>query len=115
MGGDQGDSPSESLSKDAVLELLSHHRHRRLLSCLRTHDGALPLPDLADEIATREHDATIDEVPADEVKRIYMSLYHRHIPKLEDYGVVQYNQERDMVVLVDGAEQLLAGLEMTDR
>ncbi|WP_425607567.1 DUF7344 domain-containing protein [Natrinema zhouii] len=59
----------------------------------------MALADLADEIAAREKETSITDIPAEEVKRIYMPLYHTHIPKLEEADLVHYKQERDTVTL----------------
>ncbi len=66
----------------------------------------MALADLADEVAVRENDSRITDIPADEVKRTYLSLYHSHIPKLADARVVQYDQERDTVSLSECADEL---------
>lgn len=83
---------AESESIDAILHLLAHSRRRDLLTCLQQHDDPLPLADVADELAVGEHGTDLELIPAEEVKRIYMTLYHTHIPKLVSHGVVQYNQ-----------------------
>lgn len=102
--------PSEPVSIDAVFELLSHRRRRVCLQCLQAHGGALPLADLADEVAVREYESSLDEISAEAVKQIYMSLYHSHIPKLATHGVVSYDQGTDMVALTGEAEHVLSYL-----
>ena len=96
-----------SESPDEVFELLGSQRRRYVVRCLTEFDGSLSLADLADEVATREHDAVITELSAETVKRIYVSLYHNHVPKLEAAGVVAYDQERDAVALDDGVDELV--------
>lgn len=95
----------DTLSTDALHGLLAHHRQCRVLVCLDQHDQ-LALADLADEIAAREHDEPIAEIPEGEVLRIYSSLWHAHIPRLEDANVVEYDQDRDIVSLGPNADQL---------
>lgn len=102
--------PSGPVSIDAVFELLSHRRRRICLQCLQTHEQALPLADLADEVAVREHETSLDEISAEAVKQIYMSLYHAHIPKLADHGVISYEQATDTVAVADEAEHVLSYL-----
>lgn len=58
----------------------------------------MSLPDLADECVVIEHNCHLDDIPAKTVKRMYMSLYHCHIPKLVEEGVLEYDQERDLVI-----------------
>lgn len=92
---------SESEVLDRLFDTLSHSRRRRVLSLLLEH-GSLPLADLADEVATRERDETIAEIPPADVLDVYTSLYHVHVPKLEAASLVEYSQSRDEVALVDG-------------
>ncbi len=74
----------------------------------------MTLPDLADEVAVRERGTTIAAIPGEEVKRVYMSLYHSHIPKLANADVVAYDQERDMVALAENAAHLAPHLELLE-
>lgn len=91
----------EGVSPDTCFEIFAYERRRYVLRCLEMYETPIALADLADEVARLEHDAdTLAEVPREEVKRIYMTLYHAHIPKLEDVGFVAYDQESDMVRLV---------------
>lgn len=66
----------------------------------------MPLADLADEVAVREADAPLPEVPAEDVRDVYMMLYHNHVPRLENHGLVRYDQDRDMVALTERANEL---------
>lgn len=87
----------EPLTADDVFRLLADHRRRFAVSVLRDHERPMALADLADEVAVMEFGSTITGIPPEDVKHVYMSLYHSHVPKLEDYGVVTYDQESDLV------------------
>lgn len=85
---------------DALFEILAHERRRHALRRLRTREGAVALADLADEVARLERDAESGvEVPRENVERIRADLYHRHVPKMADAGVVDYDRESDVVRL----------------
>lgn len=85
---------------DTLFSMLSDERRRYALYCLDEHRNPVALADLADEVARLEHDArTVAEVPAEDVKSVYMSLYHNHVPRLEDAGIVSYSQSADTVRL----------------
>lgn len=94
---------SADLSADTVYELLSDRRRRYFLECLAEHGYSLTLADLADEVAAREHDAHIADVPEEEVLRIYLTLYHQHVPKLDEADVVAYDQDGDLVARGEAA------------
>lgn len=93
-------------SLDVLFGMLANHRRRCALHCLERFEGALALADLAEEVAVRENETPISEISPEEVKRIYMSLYHTHIPKMEEANVVHYSQETDIVALSENSEQL---------
>lgn len=103
MASHDQDTPD---SLDIVVEVLSDQRRRSTLACLKKYDTSLALADLAEEVAIREYDATITEIAAGDVKRVYMSLYHQHIPKMTALDVVQYDQESDVVALNETSEHL---------
>lgn len=87
-----------------IFGVFAHHRRRYALRELQRYENPMALADLADEIATQENETSITDISAEEVKRIYMSLYHTHIPKLEEADLVHYKQERDAVTLTKHVE-----------
>lgn len=91
---------------DVLFAVLADSRRRFVLACLDEYATPMALADVADELATWELDVAIAEVPATEVKTIYIALYHVHIPKMEAAGMVEYSQKRDAVRLTDDGEDL---------
>ncbi len=60
----------------------------------------MALADLADEVARLEYDVdTFLQVSGEDVKEIYLDLYHSHIPKMVEVNVLEYSQEKDSVYL----------------
>lgn len=88
------------------LDLLADRRRRDALRVLAYHDEPVTLADLADEVAIREHGVPLTDVPAESVLRVYLSLYHAHVPRLAGAGVVAYDQDDDVVRLSTGAAEL---------
>jgi len=74
------------------------------LSVLEEHDQPLRLADVADEVAVREADRSLDEITATDVLWVYDDLYFEHVPRLERAELVTYDQETDTVRLLDGEE-----------
>lgn len=97
---------------DAAFETLADSRRRFVLVCLEEYATPMALSDVVDELATREHEASIAEVPPREVQSIYLSLYHKHIPQMVDTGVVEYSQERDAVVLTESGSELTSTVDL---
>ena len=94
------------LTKEAVFEILSSPRRRYLLYHLRAHGGPTELTELAEEVAAWENDITVEELSAQERKRVYVSLYQTHVPKLDDLGVVGYDSESGQVTLNSKAKRI---------
>jgi hypothetical protein len=88
-----------------VFEAVSDGRRRSALRCL-TERGDTELPELAAAVACRETD-TPPEPAGERVRRVYFTLYHTHVPKLERAGLVRYQREHDAVALSDSAPEAL--------
>ncbi|WP_209019637.1 DUF7344 domain-containing protein [Halorussus marinus] len=90
---------------DALLDALGDFRRRCVLAALLSH-ADLPLADLADEVTVEERGRPLSSVDAQTVLEVYLSLYHTHVPKLSDAGLVAYDQQRDLVALTDAGREL---------
>ena len=85
---DRQDEESD-LSRDESFDLLSNHRRRYALYCLRQEENRATLGELADKIAAWENDIETDAVSYDERKRVYTSLQQVHLPRMDDLDVVE--------------------------
>ncbi|QIO21844.1 hypothetical protein [Haloarcula sp. JP-L23] len=88
MGGDNGN--------DDIPGIVEYQRRRHLLYCLCLSSTPLPLAGVADQLTVWETGDSPDDRP-DGRLRIYMSLYHDHLPPLVEADVVDYRQEADTV------------------
>lgn len=100
------ESEQSALSRDVLFDMLSSPRRRYVLHYLHRTGGTAELGDLADHVAAWENDTTIEELGSQERKRVYISLYQTHIPKLDEVGIVNYDQANGVVRLSDQADQL---------
>lgn len=96
---------SGPLSQDLVFELLKSPRRRYVLYYLRQYGGRTTLGDVTDQVAAWENDVTVDELTSKQRKRVYISLYQTHLPKLNDAGVVNYDREEGTVELARRARE----------
>lgn len=97
----------DDLPADDVLRLLSQPMRRVLLSCLYQQDVPLAVADVSKEIVQRTADKRGEDVTEDKAKHCYLSLYHRDIPKLADYGIVTMNHDENTVELTARGEALV--------
>ena len=80
------------LTQDTVYDLLSNKRRRFVISKLRRVDGAVSVNELSEAVAAWENGVEPEELTDKQIKRVYVSLYQIHIPKLEGAGVGAYER-----------------------
>ena len=103
------------LSRDMVFDVLKNRRRRYALHFLKQQEGSVKLSDLAEQVAAWENDSTVNTISAAERKRVYTALYQSHLPKLDDAGIVNYNQNRGIVELTEKAAELDVYLELVSK
>lgn len=109
-----GSGDSCDLAVDAVFDALADQHRRHVLSCLLEEGRAIGLVDLAWAIAEHEADGPGTDIAAETVREIETSLYHVHVPKLEAAGVVEYDQDRDLVRASTDADQVDRAVSLAD-
>jgi hypothetical protein len=82
-----------TISQSTIFEILSSRRRRMVLSLLRGAEEPVDLATLTEQIASEETNQPVDEVPPQARKRVYVSLYQTHLPRLEDAGLIDYDTE----------------------
>ena len=102
------------LSQDIVFDILSSTRRRYVLYYLRTTDGPVRLTDLAEEVAAWENETDRAEITDQERKRVYVSLYQTHIPRLAEAGLVNYDKDSGQIELAEGAVNIDRYLDSAD-
>ena len=95
-----------------MFEALTHKRRRYLLYTLFEAD-AWSVADLARKVAAWENDVPEDAVDQAEIEKVYASLYHAHIPKLVDLGILDFDRREERIRRGPGAEQTLDILDHT--
>ena len=94
------------LTPDMIFEVLKNERRRRVLRYLDGKEEPMKLGALAEEIAARENDKTVDALSSRERKRVYVGLYQCHLPKMDDMEIVAFNRNRGLVELDENATYL---------
>lgn len=99
-----------------VFQALRNRRRRYVLYYLRDREQA-QLDDLAIQLAAWEQDISPDEVSSEDIENVATNLVHTHLPKLEDYGLVDYDRRTETVTypytpsLLNEALELAATIE----
>ncbi|QFU83919.1 DUF7344 domain-containing protein [Natronorubrum aibiense] len=90
---------------EAACSLLAESERRYLLYELANHRSA-NLEDVIGQIAAWKHDTHPSQVDTEARQRLYVSLVHNHLPRLADYGVIDYDLRSGDIVLDDGFDDL---------
>ncbi|WP_255169474.1 DUF7344 domain-containing protein [Natrononativus amylolyticus] len=94
---DSTDEEPTELSRDDVFHILQTQRRRDAIAYLLSIDGAVEMRDIAEYVAAKENDTTIDDLTSSQRQRVYIALYQSHLPKLDKEGIIDYNKSRGIV------------------
>ena len=109
------DAPEEEgLSPDDVFHLLQTTRRRDTMRYLHDHDSPVRMRDLAEQVAAWENDTTVEGLSSTQRQRVYIPLYQTHLPKLDEAGVIEYEQSRGVVEATELADVLYAYIDGID-
>lgn len=95
--GGSDDDEESTLSVDEIFHILQNDRRRGVLRYLQGRDEPVRMRDVAEQVAAWEHDTTIEGLSSKQRQRVYIPLYQSHLPKLDDAGVIDYQQSRGIV------------------
>lgn len=102
------------LDKGCIFDLLSNSRRRMVIFYLGTPGTEMTVAELAEAIAARENDTDIEAITYKQRKRVYVSLYQTHLPRLADAEIVRYEKDAGTVGLTERAAELESFLTATE-
>jgi len=110
------DDDGEELSYDECFDLLSSYRRRYTLHYLEQNGEEASISDLSEQVAAWENEKSMQEVSYNERKRVYTSLQQVHLPRMDEVGVVEFDENQGTVETGPAAEKLDIYLDVvTDR
>jgi hypothetical protein len=109
---DTAATAAEDVSRDECFELLSNHRRRYTLHYLQQNGEEATLGELADQVAAWENDIPPADVSYDQRKRVYTSLQQVHLPRMDDFDVVDFDDRGGFVEPGPAADDLDIYLEV---
>jgi hypothetical protein len=95
---------------EAACSLLAESERRFLLYQL-ADDRTANLEDLVTQVAAWELDTRPAAIDRDARQRVYVSLVHNHLPRLEDYDIIEYDLRSGDIVLAEGFDDVKPLLE----
>jgi len=105
-GDGSGSDPESSLSDSDVFDVLRNSRRRAALPYLLDAEEPVTVRELTKHVAAEEYDTTVEDVSSDQHKRVYTGLYQCHLPRLDDFGVVEFDREAKTVRADEGASRV---------
>ncbi|MEF8802484.1 MAG: hypothetical protein V5A56_15895 [Halolamina sp.] len=94
------------MSQDDLFSLLSNPRRRFILQYLDRTGETIQLQDLATEVAAWENETEPENLTDKQRKRVYVSLYQTHIPRLEEAGIVDHDGTTGEIRLIKRDDDL---------
>jgi hypothetical protein len=87
-----------------MLEVLSNRRRRFAIHFLKRRGRSeVTVSELAERVAGWEYGKDVDRLTHRERKRVRNALRQFHLPKMDDYGFVEYDAQRGRVSLTEEA------------
>lgn len=88
------------LTDSEVYDVLRSSRRREVIAYLLRQGGA-PVREVTDHVAAEEYDVEPDEVSSEQRKRVYTALCQCHLLRLDEFGVVAFDEDEKYVALAD--------------
>lgn len=96
-----------------IHDVLSNERRQMILSLLREESDTLTARELSERIAELE---TGESPPPRNIRQsAYVSLHQTHLPKLDELGIVDYDQSSKTVHLNERAKEVSVYMETVPR
>lgn len=113
LGIEEDLEEERTITLDDIFHILQNERRRQVLHHLHGVDGTVMMRDVAEAIAAWENDTTVENLHSDQRQRVYIALYQSHLPKLDDLGVIEYNQSRGYIETTPLLDEVIQYLQPT--
>ncbi|OIB56945.1 DUF7344 domain-containing protein [Natrialba sp. SSL1] len=113
--GEEPADDDETFTEDEIFHLLQNERRRLVLRYLRGTNEPVRMRDVAEQVAAWEHDTTVAELTSTQRQRVYIPLYQSHLSKLDEAGVIDYQQNRGIVERKPLADEVDQYLQVTEQ
>lgn len=90
-------TPNEPLSEETIFDVLSNQRRRFAIHALKHADGPMEVKEVSEHVAAWEHGISPNAVEYDQRRNVHSTLTRTHLPLLEKNGVIEYDEEANLV------------------
>jgi len=115
-GGAKKDETAETeLPREQIFQILRNKRRQYILRYLVAEASGpqAEFRELVDQVAAWENDTTIERVDSASRKSVYTALRQSHLPKLDNVGIIEYDNQRGDIALTDTTQEVYLYLEYT--
>jgi len=100
------ESNGEAPSTDELYDIFANRRRRYALHYLQQVDGRADFGEMAEQIAAWECEKHRQEITSNERKYVYSALQQRHLPKMDDVGLVEFDKREGSVEPTDVLDEV---------
>lgn len=91
---------TDDVSRAELFDSLCNVRRLYILDYLSEEGPTAELGTLVENVAATEYEKEAPAVSRSERRRVYVSLYQTHLPKLEEQGLIEWDRETNRITLV---------------
>lgn len=92
-------------SIDDTLRLLQNQQRRYVLYYLLDKQWTCK-ESLVEQVAAWEYQKSISELSDEQLHRVEISLYHSHLPKLADHGLIEYDFRSGDITTLEQTDEI---------
>jgi hypothetical protein len=106
QGTGGADGPGGPIPEADRFAVLKNERRRHTFRVLEREGGATTLSRAAELIAGWENGLDPSVLDAQQRKRVYIALYQRHLPRMADVGVIEFERRSGEIRLTEPGRRL---------
>ncbi len=107
-------SNEEDISVEVLFDAFGSSHRRFVLSKLSQTPTPMQIEDLAFRLAAWEKDIAVADVSPETAEDVEVLLYHVHLPKMADFGLVTYDSAAGTVETGDAFDTAADYLELAE-
>lgn len=108
----EGDTESP-LPLEIVFRALANERRRTILYHLTSCTYPVPFEEVVDKVAVQESKTYVTDIPAKVYEQIALDLHHTHLPKLAQWGIIEYEKDLKLITVAETLRPLDEYLHLT--
>jgi len=104
--GAETEEPTSTASRDTIYKMLANRRRRYTIQYLKGQENEVTLGALAEQVGAWEQGTDPGQLTSAERKTVYTALQQRHLPKMADVGIVEFDKRAGTVAPTESLTDL---------